>query len=93
MVNITLCNTESAAGIDQGCFYQLPSVIYFFCFQCVSGWFTRKLVFLLFYNADIIPVSKFLYFFFFLFSLRTRLHLSTNAAVIRLSANTTALQP
>ena len=29
MVNITLCNAESAAGIDQDCFYQLPCVIYF----------------------------------------------------------------
>ena len=62
----------------------------FFCFQCLSGWFSRKLVFLLFYNADIIPVSKFLYFFF---SFWIGLQLSTNAAVIHLSANTTALQP
>ena len=66
MVNITLCNAKSAAGIDQDCFYQFTLCYIFFCSQCLSRWFSKKLVFLLFYNADIIPVSKFLYFLFFL---------------------------
>ena len=30
MVNITLCNAKSAAGIGPDCFYQLPCVIYFY---------------------------------------------------------------
>ena len=38
----------------------------FLCFQCLSRWLYKKLVFLLFYNGDIIPVSVFLYFFIFL---------------------------
>lgn len=38
----------------------------FLCSQCLSRWFYKKLVFLLFYNGDIIPVSAFLYFFIFL---------------------------
>ena len=38
----------------------------FLCSQCLSRWLYKKLVFLLFYNGDIIPVSAFLYFFIFL---------------------------
>ena len=38
----------------------------FLCSQCLSRWFYKKLVFLLFYNGGIIPVSAFLYFFIFL---------------------------
>ena len=38
----------------------------FLCSQCLSRWFYKKLVFLLFYNGDIIPVSAFLYLFIFL---------------------------
>ena len=38
----------------------------FLCYQNLSRWFYKKLVFLLFYNGDIIPVSAFLYFFIFL---------------------------
>ena len=56
----------------------------FFCSQWLSRWFSRKLVFLLFYNANIIPVSKFLYFF---------LDRATNATVTHLSASATVLQP
>ena len=54
----------------------------FFCSQCLSRWFYRKLVFLLFYNGDIIPVSKFLYFF---------LDRATNATVTHLSASANVL--
>ena len=39
-------------------------VLYIFLFPLFVRWFSKKLVFLLFYNADIIPVSKFLYFLF-----------------------------
>ena len=66
MVNITLCNAKSTASIGQDCVYQLPCVIYSFFSQCLSRWVSKKLVFLLFYNSDIIPVSEFLCFFFFL---------------------------
>ena len=73
MVNITLCNAKSAAGIGQDRFISYLDFIYFlfyfcfvFCSQCLSRWFCKKLVFLLFYNGDIIPVSAFLYFFIFL---------------------------
>ena len=68
MVNITLCNAKSAAGIDQDCLFVFSVTLCYivFCSQCLSRWFSRRLVLLLFYNADIIPVSKFLYFFFFL---------------------------
>ena len=57
----------------------------FLCSQCLSRWFYKKLVFLLFYNGDIIPVSAFLYFFIFL-----------NRVILtcaRLSTNTTVIQP
>ena len=79
-------NAKIAAGIDQDCFISLPCVGYFSVPGVLSRWFSRKLVFLLFYNADIIPVSKFLYFFFFL-------DRATHATVTHLSANTTVLQP
>ena len=54
-------------------------------FPVFSRWFYKKLVFLLFYNGDIIPVSAFLYFFIFL-----------NRVILtcaRLSTNTTVIQP
>ena len=44
----------------------LSVTLCYLCSQCLSRWFYKKLVFLLFYNGDIIPVSAFLYFFIFL---------------------------
>ena len=54
-------------------------------FPVFSRWFYKKLVFLLFYNGDIIPVSAFLYFFIFL----NRVILTYT----RLSTDTTVIQP
>ena len=51
----------------------------FLCSQCLYRWFFKKLVFLLFYNGDIILVSEFLYFFLFWTGSYTPL--STNATV------------
>ena len=63
MVNIILCNAKSAAGIGQD--YLSVTLCYLFlCSQCLSRWFYKKLVFLLFYNGYIIPVSAFLYLSF-----------------------------
>ena len=74
------------------CFFSVTLCYIVFCSQCLSRWFSRKLVFLLFYNADIVPVSKFLYFFFFL----DRATNGWNAIVTHLSTNATTvlvLQP
>ena len=84
MVSITLCNAKSAAGTGQDCFISYLA-LFILCSQCLSRWFYKKLVFLLFYNGDIIPVSAFLYFFIFL-----------NRVILtcaRLSTNTTVIQP
>ena len=63
------------------------------CSQCLSRWFYKKLVFLLFYNGDIIPVSAFLHFFIFLNRvILTYTHLSTNTTVIQ-PGNKTAEVP
>ena len=66
----------------------------FLCSQCLSRWFYKKLVFLLFYNGDIIPVSEFLYFFIFLDRV-THIHTSVYKCYCytHLSANTTVIQP
>ena len=54
----------------------------FLCSQCLSRGFYKKLVFLLFYNGDIIPVSAFLHFFIFLNRvILTYTRLSTNTTV------------
>ena len=84
MVNITLCNAKSVAGIGQDCFISYLE-LFILCSQCSSRWFYKKLVFLLFYNGDIIPVSAFLYFFIFL----NRVILTYT----RMSTDTTVIQP
>ena len=65
----------------------------FLCSQYLSRWFYKKLVFLLFYNGDMIPVSAFLYFFIFLDRvILTYTRLSTDTAVIQ-PGNKTATVP